>query len=80
MIDEVAGQFLTLSLVTPGLLSYALGFVVFRALDIVKPFPANWCDRNIGGGLGVMADDMVAGFYGMVVTGAIGAIFGWQQF
>ncbi len=80
MIDEVAGQFLTLALVAPGLLSYALGFVVFRALDIVKPFPANWCDRNIGGGLGVMADDMVAGFYGMVVTGAIGAIFGWQQF
>ena len=69
VVDEVAGQLLTLALAPPGLVAYAAGFLVFRALDIFKPFPANWCDRNVKGGLGVMADDMVAGAYGMAILG-----------
>lgn len=80
MIDEIAGQLLTLAFVPPDLLAYACGFLVFRALDILKPFPANWCDRHIKGGVGVMADDMVAGLYGMAVMGVVGAILGWRQF
>jgi phosphatidylglycerophosphatase A len=67
VIDEVAGQMITLALVPPGLLAYAIGFLLFRVLDIVKPFPANWCDRNVKGGIGVMSDDMVSGLYGMVL-------------
>lgn len=63
VIDEVAGMWLTLvftPLTWPGIV---LAFLLFRAADIVKPFPANWCDRNIHGGPGVMLDDLVAGLY-----------------
>ncbi len=63
VIDEVAGMFLALvaaPLTWPGVL---LAFLLFRAADIVKPFPANWCDAHVHGGLGVMLDDLVAGLY-----------------
>ena len=67
VIDEVAGQMLTLSLLPPHLVTYAAGFLVFRLLDIVKPFPVGWIDRNVGGAAGVMLDDAVAGVIGLVV-------------
>lgn len=67
VIDEVAGQMLTLSLLPPHFLIYAAGFLAFRLFDIAKPFPIGWIDRNVKGGLGVMLDDMVAGVYGLVV-------------
>ena len=37
------------------------GFVVFRIFDIVKPWPISVLDRKVGGGLGIMIDDVVAG-------------------
>ena len=40
-----------------------VGFLLFRAFDIVKPFPARQCER-FRGGFGIMADDAVAGIYG----------------
>lgn len=43
-------------------------FVVFRVLDIWKPGPVGWAERNFAGGLGVMADDVVAGVIGAVVV------------
>lgn len=36
-------------------------FVLFRILDIVKPVPIRWLDRSVGGGLGIMLDDLAAG-------------------
>ncbi len=63
VIDEVAGQWLTLCFVPLDPYWYLASFFLFRAADIVKPFPANWCDRNLKGGLGIMLDDMVAGLY-----------------
>ncbi len=66
VIDEVLGMLLTLAFIPlrwPGVL---LGFFVFRALDIVKPFPANVAER-LHGGLGVMADDAIAGVYGNII-------------
>jgi phosphatidylglycerophosphatase A len=36
---------------------------VFRVLDIVKPWPISWCDKNVHGGLGIMLDDVVAGIF-----------------
>jgi phosphatidylglycerophosphatase A len=63
VIDEVAGQFLTLAVAPPDLLAYGLGFALFRAADILKPWPASWADRHIGGGLGVMLDDVLAAPY-----------------
>jgi phosphatidylglycerophosphatase A len=63
VVDEVAGQWLTLVVAPRMALAYGAGFLLFRLLDIVKPWPARWIDQHVGGGLGVMADDMVAGFY-----------------
>jgi len=63
VIDEVAGQWLTLAVVAPDPELYALGFVFFRIADIAKPWPANWADRSIKGGLGIMVDDIFAAVY-----------------
>jgi len=63
VIDEVAGQWLTLAPFAPDPIIYAIGFFLFRLADIVKPWPANWADRRLDGGIGVMLDDMIAGVY-----------------
>lgn len=63
VIDEFVGMFITI-LAFPAQWYWALvAFVFFRFFDILKPFPVNWADRKIGGGLGVMVDDVVAGIY-----------------
>jgi phosphatidylglycerophosphatase A len=63
VVDEVVGQWLTLAVAPLDPLAYALGFALFRAADIVKPWPAGWADRGVGGGLGVMLDDALAALY-----------------
>ena len=62
VIDEVAGMLVTLALLPVGWLGVLVGFVLFRALDVVKPFPVDYMER-LPGGWGVMADDVVAGLY-----------------
>lgn len=77
VIDEVAGMLLTLTATGGTVAEMVAGFLLFRLLDIVKPFP---CRRAEGlkGGLGVMADDVVAGVYACLLlhlgTIAIGAL------
>jgi phosphatidylglycerophosphatase A len=66
VIDEVAGQLLTLLLLGAGLAGTAIGFVVFRILDIIKPWPAGRFER-LPGGIGIMADDLMAGAYGWLM-------------
>lgn len=68
VIDEVAGMFLTLAAAPRTWWGYLIGFLLFRAADIVKPWPASWCDREIHGGLGVMLDDVVAALYSCAAT------------
>jgi len=68
VIDEVAGQMLALSLLPPHLPAYAAGFAAFRLLDIWKPFPVGWIDRNVGGAAGVMLDDLAAGTIALAVV------------
>ena len=63
VVDEVVGQWLTLAVAPLDPLAYALGFVLFRAADILKPWPAGWADRQVKGGLGVMLDDALAALY-----------------
>jgi phosphatidylglycerophosphatase A len=62
VIDEVAGMLVTLFLNPVGWLGAVVAFVLFRAADIVKPFPARRFER-LPGGFGIMADDVMAGVY-----------------
>ena len=73
VIDEVAGQWLTLLIVPPGWLAYAAGFVLFRLFDIWKPWPVAWADTTLKGGFGIMADDILAGIYAAVILAALKA-------
>jgi len=69
VIDEVAGQWLTLvpaaylAPMAPNALTYLVAFVLFRIADIFKPWPASWADKKLHGGLGIMLDDIFAGLY-----------------
>lgn len=63
VIDEVVGQLITLAFVPPDVFLYTIGFLLFRVADIIKPWPACWADSSLKGGLGVMLDDVFAGFY-----------------
>jgi phosphatidylglycerophosphatase A len=67
VIDEVVGQMVTL-LAWPDA-SWKLllaGFVLFRILDVIKPFPAGRAE-NAPGGWGIMLDDVIAGAYGLAL-------------
>src|SRR5262249_38953452 len=63
VIDEVAAQILVLAVAPRSLLAYGVGFLLFRAADIVKPWPVSWIDRRFHNGVGIMADDLAAAIY-----------------
>jgi phosphatidylglycerophosphatase A len=63
VIDEVAAQWLVLVAAPLHPAPYAAGFLLFRVADILKPWPASWADRRVGGGFGVMLDDVIAAVY-----------------
>ena len=62
VIDEVMGMLITLFLNPVGWAGAVFAFLLFRAADIVKPYPANRLER-LHGGIGVMADDGMAAIY-----------------
>lgn len=62
VIDEVLGMLITLAVLPVSIWGVILGFLFFRVLDVVKPFPAAQLE-HIHGGMGIMADDAVAGIY-----------------
>src|SRR6476646_2980366 len=62
VIDEVLGMLVTLFLNPVTWVGAVLGFLLFRLSDIVKPFPANKLEQ-LHGGIGVMADDLMAAIY-----------------
>ncbi len=63
VVDEVVGFLVTMAGVEAGWEGLVLGFFLFRLADILKPPPVRWFDTGLSGGLGVMADDIVAGLY-----------------
>jgi phosphatidylglycerophosphatase A len=81
VIDEVAGQLLALAPLCAlpaasrtSFFAVVTGFVAFRGFDIAKPGPVRWAERRFEGGLGVMADDVVAGaLAGLVVAALVAA-------
>jgi phosphatidylglycerophosphatase A len=69
--DEVIGYLVTM-IALPFQWQWMLaGFVMFRLLDIAKPWPIGWLDRQIKGGLGVMLDDLAAGLIGLSLLNII---------
>jgi phosphatidylglycerophosphatase A len=69
--DEIAA-FALLSFILPdGLVWLAVAFAVFRFFDIVKPWPIRDVDHRLGGGLGIMLDDVVAAAYTALVIALI---------
>ena len=66
VLDEVLGMLVTLAFLQVTLTGAILAFAIFRVLDVVKPWPSGQFER-LPGGLGVMADDAMAGVYGNVV-------------
>ncbi len=67
VIDEVVGLLITLAGVPFSWPGAAAGFFLFRALDILKPFPIRWLSRGPSGGLEVVADDVMAGLMARIV-------------
>ncbi|HKK20104.1 MAG TPA: phosphatidylglycerophosphatase A [candidate division Zixibacteria bacterium] len=67
VIDEWAGMFITLLLVPYSLTAYAIGFVAFRAFDVVKVPPAAQLE-GLPKGWGVTMDDVMAGIYANIAT------------
>lgn len=58
--DEMVGYWLTMFMVPPYFLWAVVGFLLFRLFDIWKPYPITWVEQRVGGGLGIMLDDVLA--------------------
>jgi len=83
VIDEVAGQWLTYLVALPflpflaskTLIIFAVaGFLLFRFFDVVKPWPIRACEK-LPGGIGIVADDLAAGYFA-----AFALLIGWRIF
>jgi phosphatidylglycerophosphatase A len=75
VIDETAGQLLTLFLLPATGFNLCLGFVLFRLFDILKPYPIRKLEK-LGGGAGIVLDDLLAGVYGSVILRLVTYAFG----
>jgi phosphatidylglycerophosphatase A len=78
VMDEVVGMLITLAFIPVTWIGAIVGFLVFRLLDVYKPWPAARFER-LPGGLGVMADDGMAALYGNLIMHGLIAIVpgGW---
>jgi phosphatidylglycerophosphatase A len=89
VIDEVVGQLITLFLnfyvlynvlLVPSTfevwgICYFGSFILFRLFDILKPWPINWCDKNIKSGIGIMLDDLLASLLAAIAFAILILIF-----
>ncbi|MGH6873116.1 MAG: phosphatidylglycerophosphatase A family protein [Rhizomicrobium sp.] len=73
VVDEVAGQLLVCAFCPfpPTLMAYFLAFVLFRVFDITKLWPVSEAENRIPGGLGIMADDIVAALMASVIIAVL---------
>lgn len=85
VIDEVVGQMIALLPTPCDPATVLFGFGFFRLFDSLKPFPARWIDRHVGGGRGVVLDDVAAGVQAALVTsllvysGLLGKLLAWMH-
>jgi phosphatidylglycerophosphatase A len=71
--DEIVGMYVTLLAAPVSLTGWVLAFVLFRIMDIVKPWPIRDMDHRIDGGVGIMLDDLAAALYAAILLG----LYGW---
>jgi phosphatidylglycerophosphatase A len=65
--DEFVGYWITMWALPVSWQWIVAGFVMFRIFDILKPWPISWLDKKVGGGFGIMIDDIVAGILACAV-------------
>lgn len=71
--DEIVGMYVTLFLAPVSVGGFALAFILFRIMDIVKPWPIRDLDHRLGGGVGIMLDDLAAALYAALLL----VLYGW---
>ena len=78
VMDEVVGMLITLALLPVNVYGAIVGFLIFRVLDVVKPWPSAGFEK-LPGGLGIMADDGMAAIYGNLAMRGLIAVApaGW---
>ena len=72
--DEFVGYWITMFMAPAGLLWVLVGFVLFRLLDIFKPWPIKWADKELEGGMGIMLDDVLAGIMAALCIQALAVL------
>lgn len=65
-LDEFIGTWISLLFIPKNYLMLILSFILWRILDITKPFPANKAE-NLKGGLGIIMDDVISGMYSLII-------------
>lgn len=73
-IDEMVGMWISLLFIPKKIWFILIAFVIWRVLDIIKPFPANLAEK-IKGGIGIMLDDIIAAIYSLTITHIIIYLF-----
>jgi len=71
VIDEIAGMMVTMAGLPFTVFSVVFGFMLFRILDILKPFPIRYLEKKVPGGAGIVMDDIAAGVMGNIVLRVI---------
>ena len=74
-IDEVVGTWIALIALPKTILIVITSFLIWRLLDIIKPFPAR-TSENLKGGWGIMIDDVISGVYSLIIVHFIVYLFG----
>ncbi len=74
--DEIAGYMIAMIAIPVTWQALLLAFVLFRIFDILKPWPIRWLDKHVDGGFGIMIDDVLAGFFALVLM-HIALALGW---
>ncbi len=64
---EIIGYLITMFMVPKEWMWILIGFILFRAFDILKPWPISFIDRRMGGGLGIMLDDVIAALFSLAI-------------
>jgi phosphatidylglycerophosphatase A len=68
VIDEIVGMYVTMFFIPASFANILIGFICFRALDIIKPYPISYLDTHVHGGTGIMLDDVAAGIPANILT------------